>query len=111
MAPERLAQFPHDDLFDLAHAIIFLGPEGDAVVRRLFEAAFDSEPEPGRWEKFGPSVILPMQIQTSDQWKSIHYSLAEYYARRGGNNAVLMAEIPCFVWNAVTRRRRGTGHG
>src|SRR5437667_12847586 len=42
MAPERLANFPHDDLFDLAHAIGFLGPQGDKVVLQLFEAAFES---------------------------------------------------------------------
>ena len=107
MTPERLAQFPHDDLFELANAIPFLGPTGDEIVLRLFQAAFDNEPEPGHWQQFGSSVILPMRIQSSDQWNSIHYSLAEYYCRRTGNNAALMAEIACFAWNAVTRRRRG----
>jgi hypothetical protein len=105
MVPERLAQFPHDDLFDLANAIGFLGPQGDKVVLRLFEAAFGSEPEPGEWEQMGRSAILPMRIQSSDQWNSIHYSLAEYYARRSGDSAVLMTEIACFAWNAVVRRR------
>src|SRR5262245_19995718 len=80
MTPERLAQFPHDDLFDLAHAIKYLGPDGDVIVLRLFEAAFEAEPEPGKWEQFG-SAILPMRIQTSDQWNSVHYSLAEYHAQ------------------------------
>ena len=104
MTPERLAQFPHDDLFDLAHAIKFLGPEGDGIVLRLFEAAFEAEPKPGQWEQFG-SAILPMSIQTSDQWNSIHYSLADYYAQRNGDNAALMTEIVCLAWNAVVRRR------
>lgn len=105
MTTERLTQFPHDDLFDLAHAIKFLGPEGDGIVLRLFEAAFEAEPEPGQWEQFG-SAILPMRIQTSDQWNSIHYSLAEYYAQRNSDNAALMAEVACRAWNAVVRRRR-----
>src|ERR1700726_133060 len=104
MAAERLAQFPHDDLFDLANSIKHLGPEADAVVLRLFEAAFDDEPKPGQWEQFG-SAILPMTIQTSDQWNSIHYSLAEYYATRDGNNAAFMTEAACCAWNAVVRRR------
>jgi hypothetical protein len=104
MTPERLAQFPHDDLFDLAHAIKFLGPQGDEIVIRLFEAAFEAEPPPGEWEQFG-SAILPMTIQTSDQWNSIHYSLAEYYAQQRGDNAPLMTEIACLAWNAVVRRR------
>lgn len=104
MTPERLAQFPHDDLFDLAHAVKFLGAEGDEIVLRVFEAAFDAEPKPGEWAQFG-SAILPMQIQTSDQWNSIHYSLAEYYAHRSGENATLVTEIACIAWNAVVRRR------
>ncbi|HEY4257292.1 MAG TPA: hypothetical protein VGM66_08775 [Candidatus Udaeobacter sp.] len=104
MTSQRLAQFPHDDLFDLAHAIKFLGAEGDEIVLRLFETAFEAEPPPGQWEQFG-TAILPMSIQTSDQWNSIHYSLAEYYAQRRGDNATLMTEIACLAWNAVVRRR------
>jgi hypothetical protein len=108
LAPERLPQFPHDDLFDLAHAIKFLGPQGDNIVLRLLEAAFESEPEPGEWEQSGRSAILPMRMQTSDQWKSIHYSLSEYYTRRNGDNAALMTEGACCAWNAVVRHRQGS---
>ena len=82
-----------------------LSAEGDAVVLRLFEAAFDSEPKPGEWEQFG-SVIMPMTIQTSDQWNHIHYSLAQYYESCSATNAELMAEAACIAWNAVVRRRR-----
>jgi len=104
MSPERLAQFPNDDLFDLAQSIKFIGPDGDDIVLRLFEAAFDNEPEPGQWEQFG-TAILPMRIQSSDQWNSIHYSLAEYYESLSGENAKLVTEIACIAWNAVVRRR------
>ena len=104
LTPERLRHFPHDDLFELARGINYLPPEGDGVVSRLFEAAFSSEPEPGEWQQFG-SRILPMQIQSSDSWNSIHYSLADYYEKRGGENSALMTEAVCIAWNAVIRRR------
>jgi hypothetical protein len=105
MTPERLAQFPHNDLSDLADNLKHLSAEGDPVVLRLFEAAFDSEPKAGEWEQFG-SVIMPMTIQTSDQWNHIHYSLAEYYESSSATSAELMAEAACIAWNAVVRRRR-----
>jgi hypothetical protein len=104
ITPERLAEFPHDDLFDLAQYIKFLGPAGDEIVLRLFEAAFGTEPKPGEWEQFG-SAIMPMRIQSSDQWNSIHYSLAGYYESLSGENAKLVTDIACIAWNAVVRRR------
>lgn len=104
LKPERLTQFPHDDLFELARNLKHLGDEGDTVVVRLFEAAFAAEPETGQWQDFG-SAILPMRIQSSDQWNSIHYQLAEYYEACTGHNAALMAEAACIAWNAVPRRR------
>src|SRR5437660_370550 len=63
ISQERLAQFPHDDLFDLANSIKHLGSAGDGIVLGIFDAAFGSEPEPGQWEQFG-SAILPMRIQS-----------------------------------------------
>lgn len=104
LTPERLAQFPHDDLFDLSHNIKHLGVEGDAIVLRLFEAAFAAEPQTGQWEPFG-TAILPMRIQSSDQWNGIHYALADYYEAHAGANAALMTEAACIAWNAVVRRR------
>lgn len=104
LAPERLAHFPHYDLFDLAHSIEHLGPSGDNVVLRLFEAAFSTDPESGQWEDFG-TRILPMRMQTSDNWNSIHYSLAGYYQKQSGQNPRLMAELACIAWNAAVRRR------
>jgi hypothetical protein len=105
MTPERLVQFPHNDLSDLADNLKHLSAEGDPVILRLFEAAFDSEPKPGEWEQSG-SVIMSMSFQTSDQWNHIHYSLAAYYESCSANNAELMAEAACIAWNAVVRRRR-----
>ena len=48
---------------------------------------------------------MPMRMQTSDNWNSIHYSLAAYYESRGGQNAELMTDLACIAWNAVVRRR------
>ncbi|GEM_PF-1625621 len=107
--PERLAKFPHNDLYDLADKLKHLGSQGRAVVLRLFETAFATEPQAGQWEQFG-SIILPMQVQSSDQWNMIHYLLAEYYESRTGDDAALMTEAACIAWNAVVRRgsdRRG----
>ncbi len=111
LTPQRLAHFPKWDLFDFAHHIKHLGSEGDAVVLSLFEAAFSTEPTPGEWENLG-GAIMPMRMQSSDNWNSIHYSLAEYYKRRAGTNAGLMTDIACIAWNATVRRRgvrRGSG--
>jgi len=104
LKPERLAQFPHDDLFELARNLKHLGEEGDTVIIRLFEAAFAAEPETGHWEDFG-SAILPMRIQSSDQWNSIHYALAEYYEAQTGHNVTRMTEAACIAWNATVSRR------
>jgi hypothetical protein len=104
LTPERLGQFPHDDLHDLANSLRYLGVNGETVVLRLFEAAFSAEPEPGEWEQRG-SAIMGMQFQTSDQWNGIHYTLAGYYEARAGNNAALMTDAVCIAWNAVVRRR------
>lgn len=103
LSPERLAAFPHWDLFDLAHQLKHLGDEGESVVLRLFEAAFSTEPESNEWENFG-GQIMPMRMQTRDNWNSIHYSLAEYYQSRPGSNAGLMTELACIAWNAAARR-------
>ena len=56
LTPERLAQFPHDDLFELAENLKHLGEDGDSVVIRLFEAAFAAEPETGQWQDFGTII-------------------------------------------------------
>ena len=103
LSPERLAAFPHWDLFDLAHQLKYLGDEGESVVLRLFEAAFSTEPESNEWENFG-GQIMPLRMQTSDNWNSIHYSLAEYYQGRPGINAGVMTELACVAWNAAGRR-------
>lgn len=95
---------PTWDLLDFADQIKHLGCEGDAVVLSLFEAAFSTEPTPGEWENLG-GAIMPMRMQSSDNWNSIHYSLAEYYEKRTGTNAGLMTDIACIAWNAVVRRR------
>jgi hypothetical protein len=106
LKPERLRHFPHDDLFAFSLGIKYLPPEGDAVVLKLFEAAFSSEPEPDNWEEFG-GRILGMRIQSSDSWNSIRHGLAEYYHRRSGRNAAFMTEAACLAWNAVVGRRSG----
>ena len=104
LTPQRLANFPQWDLFDFANQIKHLGSAGDTVVVRLFEAAFFAEPTSGEWEDFG-GAIMPMRMQRSDNWNSVHYSLAEYYQKRPGTNAGLMTDIACIAWNAAVRRR------
>jgi len=104
LTPQRLAHFPHWDLFDFAHQLKHLGSDGDTVVLSLFEAAFSTEPTSGEWENFG-GAIMPMRMQSTDNWNSIHYSLAEYYQKTPGTNAALMTDIACVAWNATVRRR------
>jgi hypothetical protein len=104
VTPQRLAHFPHKDLFELAHQIKHLKSSGENVVLRLFEAAFSAGPKPGDWQNFG-GAIMPMRMQTSDHWNSIHYSLAGYYEERDGTNAALMTELACIAWSAVVCRR------
>jgi hypothetical protein len=106
LTPERLRHFPHWDLFDLANQIKHLGSNGDSVVLRLFEAAFSDEPPAGEWENFG-GAILSMRMQSSDNWNSIHYSLAGYYESCANKSAGLMTDVVCIAWNAVVRRREG----
>jgi len=103
LSPERLAAFPHWDLFDLAHQLKHLGNGGESVVLRLFEAAFLTEPKTNEWQDFG-GQIMPMRMQSRDNWNSIHYSLSEYYQGRPGTNAGLMTELACIAWNAAARR-------
>jgi hypothetical protein len=64
----------------------YLGNSGAEVIRRLFEASFADEPERGKWDS-GGSTILPLRFQTSDQWKLIRFVLAEYYQSRSGEDA------------------------
>ncbi len=104
LAPERLVQFPHDDLSALAQHLKHLGAKGDRVIVRLFEAAFSDEPEPGQWEERG-SPSLRLRFQSSDRWNTVHHLLADYYESRGGDNPALMTEAACIAWNAVMRRR------
>ncbi|MBI2841255.1 MAG: hypothetical protein HYX75_23295 [Acidobacteria bacterium] len=106
LTPERVAKFPHDDLRVLADNLKRLDAGGDAVVIRLFEAAFAGEPQTGQWERIG-TPIIPIAAQTSDQWKTLHYELAGYYAARTGENAALMTEAACIAWNAAARRQEG----
>lgn len=103
VAPDRLAKFPHNDLYDLAHNLKQLGTEGNEVVLQLFEAAFSIAPKHGEWEESG-SAIMSMKFQTSDQWNMIHHGLAEYYESLHGQNAGLLAEAACIAWNAASRR-------
>jgi hypothetical protein len=104
LAPERLALFPHGDLYNLSRNIKHLDSEGASVVRHLFEASFAAEPATGQWEELG-SAIMGMRMQTSDQWNSIHHALAEYYETSSGTDVALMTEAACIAWNAVVRRR------
>ncbi|MEQ1933090.1 MAG: hypothetical protein ABL962_04325, partial [Fimbriimonadaceae bacterium] len=104
ITPERLAQLPIWDLFDFANQLKHLGSEADSVVLGLFVAAFSTEPSPGEWSDFG-GALMPLRMQTSDNWNSIHFSLAEYYGSRSGGNAGLMTDIACIAWNAAMRRR------
>jgi hypothetical protein len=104
LTPKRLIHFPHWDLFDFSHQLKHLGSDGDAVVLKLFEAAFSTEPTSDEWEDFG-GAIMPMRMRSSDNWNSVQYSLSEYYQKRPGANAALMTDIACIAWNATVRRR------
>lgn len=106
LTPERLAHFPHNDLFDLAHRIKYLGEKGNEVIRRLYEAAFTIEPEPGQWENETGSLIMSMRMQTSDQWHSVRYSLGGDYAARKNADPALMTEIACLTWNGGVHKRQ-----
>jgi hypothetical protein len=103
LSPERLAQFPHDDLFEAAHSIKHLGAAGDSFVLQLFGAAFTTPgPPPGEYEDTG-SAIMSLRFQTSDQWHLVKYALSEYYTTRTGENAAFMTAAACIAWNATER--------
>lgn len=113
LTPERLADFPHWDLFDFAHQLKHLDSSGDGVVLRLFEAAFATEPKSDEWEDFG-GRIMPLRMQRRDNWHSVQYSLTGYYESAPGTDAGLMTDIACIAWNAAVRRRserRESGDG
>jgi hypothetical protein len=103
LTPERLVDFPHHDLYDLADNLIFLGAQGDAVVLRLFEAAFADEPKGGDFEEAG-SLILRLQFQKRDSWHMVQYALATYYEKYNSENSGLMTDIACIAWNSVARK-------
>lgn len=103
LAPERLAQFPHDDLFELSNSIKYLGSSADSLVLQLFTASFISpEPPPDQYEDSG-SAILSLRFQSRDQWNLVQYSLSEYYARRTGENPAFMTAAACIAWNSIER--------
>lgn len=103
LSPERLAQFPHDDLFEVAHSLKHLGPAGDNFVLQLFGAAFTTPgPPPGEYEDMG-SAIMSLRFQTSDQWHLVKYALSEYYTTRTGENAAFMTAAACIAWNSSER--------
>ncbi|HEY5553158.1 MAG TPA: hypothetical protein VIK52_14790, partial [Opitutaceae bacterium] len=110
MTDERLTQFPHEDLWELANQLKHFGGSSPAIVLRLFEAAFGSEPKPGQWREAG-SAILSLRFQTSDDWNLIHHVLANYYEKLRGDDAFLMTATACLAWNAVPRRRESRRSG
>jgi hypothetical protein len=107
LTPERLAQFPHNDLHELADELTNLGNWGNVIVVRLFEAAFGVEPAPGSWVERG-SAIMGMRFQTSDEWNMVHYTLAGYYENCAGQDVGLLTDLACIAWNAAVRRRSGS---
>lgn len=108
LAPHRLAEFPHHDLFDLAGNLKYLGGASREVVRRLFEASFAAEPAGGNYESSGS--IMPFRFETTDQWKLVRFKLAEYYETLTGDDASLVTEAACISWNSVVRRRTDRRH-
>ncbi|MBL9146684.1 MAG: hypothetical protein JNM99_23580 [Verrucomicrobiaceae bacterium] len=104
MATERVALFPHEDLFDLAHEIKHLGPHGDAVVKRLFDVSFSTAPNSGEHRTSG-SLILPFRTETRQDWELNRYSLAEYYQGADKMDPGLAATLVCIAWNAVEERQ------
>jgi hypothetical protein len=106
MSEERIAQFPQEDLFRLAQHLRPLGEEGATVILRLFECAFGVEPEPGQWQQFG-TQIMPMRIQSRDQWQSICHSLADYYYTLKAENPTFATKLVCVAASSCVRRREG----
>ena len=106
LTSDRLAQFLHNELILLAENLKHLRSNSEVVVSQLFDAAFAAEPLPGQWEG-SSSAIMPIRIQTRDQWNSIRYTLADYYESSSDENAALMTELMCITCNAVLRRTLG----
>lgn len=107
MAPARMAEFPHDELFRLAHKLEHVGPTGSRVVERAFAYAFGSQPEYGKWQQFG-TAILPMNMQLSDHWNGVRYALAAFYEKGKNLSPALAASLMCIAANAAAR---GEGRG
>lgn len=105
LTPDRLKDFPHEDLGEIAEHLEKLPASGAEVVRRLYQAAFAADPAPGQWRQMGASAILPMTVQTSDDWNLVHYRLAEHYENTDGADAATLTEAACCAWGAVYRRR------
>ena len=104
LTPERLRErSPHRALSQLADGLHHLGPNGDEIVRRLFETVFTREQEPGDWEERG-TMLSSMLLQTSDLWNSIRHTLASYYKKRDGTDADLLTELACIVLNKIPHR-------
>ncbi len=108
LSAARIAQFPHDELFRLAHQLQHLGNDGARVIVRIFECAFGKRPKFGKWQQFG-TAIMPMQIQLSDQWNSIAHSLADFYDAHARNLPLLAAELACIPANAAVESGRSSG--
>ncbi|HEY4302573.1 MAG TPA: hypothetical protein VGM73_17005 [Candidatus Didemnitutus sp.] len=104
LAPERLKEFPHEDFGELAEHLGDLPAAGAEVVRRVYRAAFAADPERGKWRQMG-TRILPMTVQTSDDWNLVHYRLAAHYEQSDGADAAVLTEAACSAWGAVYRRR------
>jgi hypothetical protein len=99
MKDERVAQFPQEELFRFALQIQHLGVRGARVILRLFECAFGIQPEPGQWQNFG-TMILPLRIQSRDQWHSIQHVLADFYVKLEAENVILTTRAACIVSNS-----------
>jgi len=104
LTPERLKEFPHEDLGEIAEHLKDLPAAGAEVVRRVYQAAFAANPEPGRWRQMG-TRILPMTVQTSDDWNLVHHRLAAHFEQSGGADSAVLTEAACCAWRAVYRRR------
>lgn len=104
LSPERVEQFPHEDLFDLAQELKHLGANGNEVVRRLFDVAFSTEPQAGEHRTNG-SLILSLRTETRQDWNLNRYVLGTYYQGAEGMDAGLATTLVCIAWNAAEDRR------
>lgn len=104
LAPERVALFPHEDIFDLAQELKYLPREGDEVIRRVFEVSFSTEPEPGERRNSG-SIILPLMTETRQDWTMNRYCLGEYYQVAHDLEPGLATTLVCIAWNEAEKRR------